>query len=216
MAKFSDMSQQGRLAVIAGVVLLLTGVMYFTMFKSIADANHEKKLKLEAKQAENDKLRPYERNLPELNRTTEALRMQLETLQRIVPDEKDADQFMHAMQNEAKEAEVVVRRYTAKSAVSQEFYTELPFDIQVDGPYYSILKFFDRVGKLERIINISGLKLWAIKGRDKPSGQGIKEYAYAPHETVIATCQASTFFSHDSQHPADNLKNGNGSNKTKK
>ena len=29
--------------------------------------------------------------------------------------------------------------------------------MELDGPYYSMLNFFDQVGKLERIVNVSGL-----------------------------------------------------------
>ena len=46
---------------------------------------------------------------------------------------------------------------------SKEFYTEVPFEMEVDGPYYSMLNFFERTAKLERIVNVNGLALGAIK-----------------------------------------------------
>ncbi len=189
------MSQKAQLGIVFGVLLLLTAGLYFTVFKAFVDQNRDNRLKLEAKKAENEKLRPYEKNLPELNRTTEALQMQLENLQRIVPDEKEADQFMHAMQNEAKKAQIEIRRYESKPVVSREFYTEVPFDMQLDGQYYGILNFFERVSKLERIINVSNLKMYSIKG-DKPLVK--VNYTYAPQETVVVSCEARTFFSHNS------------------
>jgi type IV pilus assembly protein PilO len=196
MAKFTEMSQKVQLAVVLGVLVFLTAGLYFAVFKSVDDQNQANQLKLEAKKAENDKLRPYERNLPELNRTTEALQMQLENLQRIVPDEKEADQFLHAMQNEANRSGIEIRRYTSKPVVSREFYTEVPFDLELDGPYYSMLSFFEHVGRLERIINIGGLKVYSIKGAEKAPVK--TSYKYAAHESVVATCEAKTFFSHDS------------------
>ncbi len=194
MAKFSEMSQKMQLGIIFGVLVFLTAGLYFAMFKSQDDENRANELKLEAKKAENEKLRPYERNLPELNRTTEALQMQLENLQRIVPDEKNADQFMHAMQYEAKRSGIEIRRYTSKPVVAREYYTEVPFDMELDGPYYSMLGFFERVGKIDRIINVSGLKLSSIKGG---SGASKGTYTYAPDESVIAACETRTFFSHN-------------------
>ena len=190
------MSQKAQLGIVFGVLVLLTAGLYFTVFKASVDQNRENTLKLEAKKAENEKLRPYEKNLPELNRTTEALQMQLENLQRIVPDEKEADQFMHAMQNEAKTAGIEIRRYESKPTVSREFYTEVPFDLQLDGQYYAILNFFDRVSKLERIINIGNLKMFSIKG--EKGGQVKMTYNYAPQESVVVSCEARTFFSHNS------------------
>ena len=62
-------------------------------------------------------------------------------------------------------------------------------------PYYSMLNFFDHVGKLERIVNVSGLLVATTK---KPTDAKAKHtYQYAANESVVATCTATTFFSHD-------------------
>ena len=70
---------------------------------------------------------------------------------------------MTTMDSEAQKAGVELRRYAAKPVSAKEYYTEVPFDIELDGPYYSMLNFFDRVGKLERIVNISGLLVATTK-----------------------------------------------------
>ena len=72
--------------------------------------------------------------------------------------------------------------------------------MELDGPYYSVLNFFDRVSKLERIVNVSGMMVATTKN---PSGAKAKHtYQYAPNESIIATFTATTYFSHDLQPPA--------------
>jgi Tfp pilus assembly protein PilO len=72
--------------------------------------------------------------------------------------------------------------------------------MELDGPYYSMLDFFDRVGKLERIVNVSDLLVANTKrGSDAKARHA---YAYAPNESIVATCTATTFFSHDVMPPA--------------
>jgi len=67
--------------------------------------------------------------------------------------------------------------------------------MELDGPYYSVLNFFDRVGKLERIVNVSGVLVASTR---KPSDAKVKHiYMYAPNESIVVTCNATTFFSHD-------------------
>jgi type IV pilus assembly protein PilO len=101
---------------------------------------------------------------------------------------------------EAMKAGVELRRYTAKPTSSKDFYTELPFEMELDGPYYSMLNFFDHVGKLERIVNVSGL---LVSNTKKPADAKAKHtYQYAPSESVVATCLATTYFSHDMEPPA--------------
>src|SRR4029077_14943912 len=78
---------------------------------------------------------------------------------------------------------------------SKDFYSEAPFELELDGPYYSMVGFFNQVAKLERIVNVSGLLLSTTK---KPMDAKAKHtYQYAPNESVVATCVATTFFSHD-------------------
>jgi type IV pilus assembly protein PilO len=123
------------------------------------------------------------------------LKQQLEIERRIIPDEKAVDSFIETMDAEAQKAGVELRRYTAKPVSTKDYYSELPFDMELDGPYYSMLNFFDRVGKLERIVNISGLM---VSNTKNPSDAKAKHtYQYAPNESVVATFTATTFFSHD-------------------
>jgi Tfp pilus assembly protein PilO len=101
------------------------------------------------------------------------------------------------LDGEAQKAGVELRRYLAKDTKSQQYYTEVPFDMELDGRYYATLNFFDRVSKLERIVNISNLMLSTTKN---PSGAKAKHtYQYAPNESVVATFTATTYFSHDSK-----------------
>jgi type IV pilus assembly protein PilO len=199
MAKLTDMPAKAQLAIVAGLAVIVSLAMYFVYFRTISEQNQANELKLQARLAENDTLRPYERNLPELNRTIDALKLQLDNLQKIVPDEKEADQFMHAMQNEARKSGIEIRRYVAKPTSSREFYTEVPFDMELDGPYFSVLGFFDRVSKLERIINVSNVQLGSLKSSDLKLQQ---RYEYAPRESVVVTCMATTFFSHSADKAA--------------
>jgi hypothetical protein len=67
--------------------------------------------------------------------------------------------------------------------------------VEFDGPYYSLLGFFDRLGKVERIVNVSNLLLAST--RNPGSAKAKHTYQYAPSETVVATCLTTTYFSHD-------------------
>ncbi len=130
-----------------------------------------------------------------MERQLASLKQQLEIERRIVPDEKQADDFIRAIMAEAMKAGIEVRRFTSRPVSTKDFYSELPFELEVDGPYYSMLNFFDRVGKLERIVNVSNLLVATTR---KPTeAKAKKVYQYAPGESVVATCIATTFFSHD-------------------
>jgi hypothetical protein len=68
-----------------------------------------------------------------------------------------------------------------------------------------MLSFFERVSKLERIINVGGLKVASVKKSSEAGAK--KQYQYAAGETVAATCTATAFFSHDAAQQQDKQTN---------
>jgi type IV pilus assembly protein PilO len=195
MANFSEMSGIKQWAAMVGVGLILSGALYYTVFKSQREANAAAQAALETKLRENAELESYRPKLVDIERQLASLKQQLEIERKIVPDEKEVPGFMKMMNAEAMKAGIELRRYTAKATAAKEYYTEVPFEMELDGPYYSMLNFFDKVGKLERIVNVSGLMVATTK---KPTEAKAKHtYQYAPNESVVATCTATTFYSHD-------------------
>jgi type IV pilus assembly protein PilO len=191
-SELSGLKQWG--AVLVGGALV-TVALYFTVFKSQSDKNALAQHAVQDKVRENNELESYRPKLKDMERQLASLKQQLEIERRIVPDEKQVDTFIQTMGGEAQKAGVELRRYSAKPTSAKEYYTEVPFDMELDGPYYSMLNFFDRVGKLERIVNISGLLVSTSK---KPAEAKVKHsYQYAPNESVAATFTATTFYSHD-------------------
>lgn len=199
MASLREMSTPVQMAIAAVVAAAVLSLGYFGVIKTKMEENQVAQVKLDGMKAENDRLRRYEADLPALERKIASLKQQLEIQKQIVPDEKEADKFMHLMQETATNAGVEVRRYTSKGTSTHEYYTELPFEIEVDGSYYGVLNFFERITKLERIISIGGLKMATVtKGSDAGAK---KRYQYAPSESVVATAMATTFFSHEPAAP---------------
>jgi len=191
-SELSGIKQWG--ALLAGGALV-TAALYFTVFKSQSDKNAKAEHAMQDKVRENIELESYRPKLKDMERQLANLKQQLEIERRIVPDEKQVDGFMEMLDTEAQKAGVELRRYTARPVAAKEYYSEVPFDMELDGPYYSMLGFFDRVGKLERIVNISGL---LVANTKNPSAAKAKHtYQYAPNESVVATFTATTFFSHD-------------------
>lgn len=199
MANFGELSGVKQLGVLIGGAALVTAALYFTVFKSQREANAAAQQKLEAKLKENAELESYRPRLKEIEQQLVTLKQQLDIEKRIVPDEKEVDGFMRMVDAEANKAGIELRRYTSRPIMQKEFYSEVPFEVELDGPYYSMLNFFDRVSKLDRIINVSNLLVATVR---RPQEAKAKHtYQYAPNESVVVTCTTTTFFSHDQEAP---------------
>src|SRR5215813_1138949 len=200
MAKFNDMSFGTRLLILAFVALLVGVGYYYAYLNNNIQANQELSKKIADKKAENERLQEFVPKLAQLKRDMAILEQQIEREKKVVPDDKDADQFIRLLHDTAATSGIEIRRYTALPVGNHELYSDVPFAIDIDGPYYSVLNFFQRVSELERIVNIDNLQMANTKSTGPAKVK--TTYPYAPGETVVASCTATTFFSHDLTPPA--------------
>jgi type IV pilus assembly protein PilO len=148
-------------------------------------------------EADVESLRVYKQRRAELQSDMDALQKQLATLQTIVPEEKQADQFILMVQRAALTSGVTIRTLTAQPVAQKQYYFEMPFEIQADGPYYSVLDFFSRMGRLSRIINVGDLKLAAVTGRSAGS-----RFRVTPGTSVSGNFTITTFFTGSAEQQA--------------
>lgn len=200
MARIDEMSIAMKVGVLLLVAILGTAGAWFGLLNAKNDANKELQVRVNAKKSENDRLRPFETQLPKLTQDIAVLQQQLNNQKLIVPDEKEADKFIKLLHDTASAAGIEIRRYTAMPVVNREYYTEVPFQLDIDGSYYAVMDFFNRISKMERIVNIGSLQMSNTKATGPAKVKST--YTYAPGETVVASCNAITFYSHDQPAPA--------------
>jgi type IV pilus assembly protein PilO len=188
---FRDMSVflQGLVAVAIAVVLVLLGV--YVPLSPVAqerDAFDKASQDRARLSQEVQQLQVYKQRYGELRQQMDALSKQLDTLKTIVPEEKETDEFIRLIEGAASASHVEIRRLTAQAIVPKEFHYEMPFEVQADGPYFSLMDFFGRLGRLSRIINVGDLQF------DEPDKAKGAKYPLRPGTTVSAVFTATTFF----------------------
>lgn len=205
MDKFNQLSLIGR----AGILVVIGAIIFAAAWygpvpglQAMQAANEAAAARLTAQEADNARLKPYENQLRELEIQIDSLERQMERQKQIVPDKKSADDFIRDLQADAASAGVEIRSYTAKPVNQKQYYTEVPFDVEIDGPYFAMLNFFEKVGTMERIVNIDNLRMSGIAS--KASQVVRRHYDYAPGETVNVACTAKTFYSQGSATTATN------------
>jgi hypothetical protein len=110
MANFNELSGIKQWAAALGVAALITGALYFTIFKSQREANATAQAALDTKLRENAELESYKPKLVDIERQLASLKQQLEIERKIVPDEKEVPGFMKMMNAEAAKVEAETLR----------------------------------------------------------------------------------------------------------
>jgi len=182
------------LALAVGLALAFEFVPYSPLQAKRTELE-QKTQQVETLKGEVAQLEAFDRRKGDLKNEIEALNKQLEILRTIVPEEKEVDEFIRILQGEASSSGVAIRRLTAKPTNPRDYYIEMPFEIEADGPYYSVLDFFARLGRVPRVINVGDL---ALTGYQEAKG---KKYPARAGTTVTGVFTATTFFTKGAEGP---------------
>lgn len=191
---------QALIFLLLAVVLVLAGL--YVPISPVAServAVDNANAQLKPLEAEVQTLRVYEQRRVELQSQMDALQKQLATLQAIVPENRQVDQFIVMVQGAASGSGVSIRKIVTEPIVPHTYHSEMPFKLTADGPYFSMLDFFTRLGRLSRIINVGDMSLKEVK-----HGESSSQFHMAPGTTVTGDFTIMTFFTPPaSQAPAN-------------
>jgi len=193
MTNFKQLPYLAQIAIVTVVIVLVAAVIYWFALVPIDKKNQADEQILKAKKAEVAILEPFERNLPKLIAESEELQAKMVAQNKVVPENKEIPSLITVVEKESIAAGIHVRRYTPKATTKKEYYTAVPVEIDVDGPFFSVLEFYTRLQNLERIVSVGHLTMGSLKGNGK---SGIKSsYKWRPDETVAANCVLTTYYS---------------------
>lgn len=158
---FTKLPAQQRLLISVLVPVVLAGLVFYFLWPPYPARQAD----LEAKTAEHNQLENQIRelnvikaNLPLLEKEVQDLTLRLDQLKRILPPAKETPDLMKRLQALATQSNLKLKGFRPGATTQRDFYLEWPIEIQVDGTYHNLAVFFDRVGRLPRIVNIGNLK----------------------------------------------------------
>lgn len=128
----------------------------------------------------------FQQQLAEKQRELAQIQAALERSRVQVPNEKRTDDFMRTLENSSLSAQVSLRRLVAQNIVYRDFYAEMPFQVELDGPYYNLRDYFERVTRTARIISVGGINFQTLDTSNK--------YPYVPNSTVTGQCRVTTYY----------------------
>jgi len=186
---FSDLTPQQQGIVLAFLPVLLAAAVYYKMVMPLSQKIKGLEGQRATLHAQNLRGRALEGQRADLIKRIADAQKQLDTLRQIVPDQPAEDQFVKLVYNTAVSSAIRIRSLVAQPPVRQMYDTAVPYAVHLDGAYYSMLSFFNRLAAIPRIVNVSNLTLGQPGG---PGGKGT--YRVSPEETVGANCILTTFY----------------------
>ncbi|MDH3746392.1 MAG: type 4a pilus biogenesis protein PilO [Acidobacteriota bacterium] len=168
---------------IAGLVV--GGILYFGAHRMLLKPKKTQIASLEGQvttlQAKIQEGRAAQQQLPRFREEVRQLELELDKLLRILPARRNTPELMRRIRTLTEQGDFNLLSFKPGGYVEQEFYSEWPIAINLQGTYHNLAQFFEKVGRFSRIINIESLRvsvLSAVTGSD---------------HTISATFNATTF-----------------------
>lgn len=180
--------------VAAAVAVGLAGVLVFAVnyfkLKDMRLQIQRKQTQLSEHQNKINEARAAERSLPQFREEVRRLEIDLEKLLRILPTNRNTEDLLRRIRSLTEQGNFDLLSFRPGNFAPQDFYSEWPIRIQLEGTYHNLALFFDRMSRFSRIINIDSLRVVALKQGGPRSGP------QSPH-TIDAQFTAKTFLYQD-------------------
>lgn len=165
-----------------GVILgTLVAVVYWQFFlRSEWAARSEVQAELTRLRTEVEQTRQIASQRPHLEQEVKLLEARLQRAVQQLPAEKEIASLLKRVAGLGQEADLDVALFKPGTAVTKEFYTEVPVQLKVAGTYHDLGLLFERLGRLERIVNVADLTI-------RPSAKGQKAGASIQAEFGVVT-----------------------------
>jgi type IV pilus assembly protein PilO len=157
--QIAKLPKGARAAIIAGIAAMVASGYYFGMYQAAStqlQQLHAQELELQRKLSE---VRSIAANIGAFEQEISDLEVQLNAALRQLPNEQQLEVLLTDISNLGKTAGVEIRSFKREPERVHDFYAEVPIDIDLEGSYHDIARFFDLLSKLPRIVNMGALSL---------------------------------------------------------
>lgn len=157
-----------RQRVALGVIFVTLAAMIYWQFflRSEWAARSEAQAELARLRAEAEQTRQIASQKTPLEQEIKALEVLLQQTILKLPAEKEIPSLLKRIAGLGWETDLDVAMFKPGSPVAKEFYTEVPVQLKVLGTYHDLGTLFERLGRLERIVNVADLTIRpAAKGQ---------------------------------------------------
>ncbi|MBL4904215.1 MAG: type 4a pilus biogenesis protein PilO [Desulfocapsa sp.] len=154
-----------KLKIAIAVILFLLPVVLFYFFWF--QPNDEKSVQLirqkETLAKELEKAKAKASNRAKLQAELDATETLFEETAKLLPKEKEIPRLLTDISARGRGSGLDFLTFKPGADVPKDFYSEIPIDIKVRGPYHNMGMFLDQVSKLDRIVTVSNITMGAPK-----------------------------------------------------
>lgn len=164
-----ELPSSKKILILIGILCVITGIYFYLFFIPLQNDVRVLRTELDKLMKELNEGRMITRDLEKFKGQVEKLNAELTSALTQLPNEKEIPEILKSISRLGKESNLEFTLFKPKPEEPQQFYARVPIDLVVVGSYHNTGLFFDKIGKLPRIINVVDFNMTRakeVKGRE--------------------------------------------------
>ncbi len=157
--KLARLPRAARMGAIAAILAAIGAGYYFLSYQGAMSEVASTRAQAQELQRKLNKVRAVANNLSEFEQEVADLERELEKALKQLPNRKQFEDLLRDISTVGKKVGVQIKSIEREPETMHDFYAEVPFKLELEGEYHDVARFFDRVARLPRIVNVGALKV---------------------------------------------------------
>jgi type IV pilus assembly protein PilO len=152
-----------RILILVGTVVLIGGLFIWFIYIPKSEEITKAKEGIASLQRKLDQAKVRARHLEKFEAELALVDGQFQEALRLLPNEKEIPQLLRTITQLGSDSQLEFRLFRPQREQTKDFFIVIPVSIEVSGSYHNVAVFFDRVGRMERIVNILNVSMKPVQ-----------------------------------------------------
>jgi type IV pilus assembly protein PilO len=154
-----------RVLILVGTIVLVAGIfaalVYIPKSKEITRLNKE----IAGLEKKINQAKIKARTLKKFEAEQIEVEAQFREALNLLPNKREIPTLLRSITQLGSDAELEFLLFSPNKEKARDFYIEIPVSMEVSGTYHDVATFFDKVGRMKRIVNILDISMTPVKSR---------------------------------------------------
>jgi type IV pilus assembly protein PilO len=154
-----------RIAIFLGTLVFLAGLFFYFVYLPKTEQIASTKAEIAKLQQKLNQALVRVRALKKFEAEYAEVDAQFQEALKLLPNTKEIPSLLKSITQLGTDSQLEFLLFSPQRERPQDFFMEIPVSIEVSGTYHNVAIFFDKVGQMERIVNILNVSMTPAKDR---------------------------------------------------
>lgn len=163
--KVEKIKMAHRVMILLGALVLLGGLFVFLFYIPKAGEISRIKAEISGIEQQINQGMIREKNLEKFEAGYAQVNTQFQEILKLLPDKREIPTLLRSITQLGSDSNLEFLLFRPLKERIKDFYVEIPVSMELSGSYHNVALFFDKIGRMERIVNIFDVSMKPIKER---------------------------------------------------